>query len=104
MNLGLLAVAMGEYPGAEQAYRTALRLDAVFVPGYVNLADLLRRQGRDGEGESLLDAGIQAVGEHADLSHAMGLVLVRQQRLKDALPYLRKASMLAPDRPSYNFV
>jgi len=104
LNLGLLAVAMGEYPGAEQAYRTALRLDAVFVPGYVNLADLLRRQGRDGEGESLLDAGIQAVGEHADLSHAMGLVLVRQQRLKDALPYLRKASMLAPDRPRYAYV
>jgi len=40
LNLGLLEVALGDAKAAETAYRTALRLDRRFAPGYVNLADL----------------------------------------------------------------
>jgi len=104
LNLGLIAIALGEPEKAEQAYRTALRLDPAFGPGYVNLADLYRQQGRDAEGEVVLRAGVEAVGDDADLAHALGLLLVRQQRLPEALPFLRQASLLAQDRPRYAYV
>lgn len=99
LNLGLIALAKGEAPKAEQAYRTALRLDPAFAPAYVNLADLFRPQDRDTEGEQSLRSGIAAAPDDADLPHALGLLLVRQKRLGEALPYLQLALMLAPKSP-----
>lgn len=104
LNLGLIAVAVGDTGQAELAYRTALRLDPAFTPGYVNLADLYRQQGRDDKGEGLLRAGIEAVPSDAGMKHALGLLLVRQQRLDDALPVLREAAIMATDQPRYAYV
>jgi Tfp pilus assembly protein PilF len=104
LNLGLIALAIGDAEQAEAAYRTALRLDPAFAPGYVNLADLYRQQGRDAEGERLLRAGIARLEDDADLQHALGLLLVREKRLADALPYLGRAAALAEDQPRYAYL
>ncbi len=104
MNLGLIALAEGHDGEAESAYRRALDLDPGFSPGYVNLADLYRQQGRDEQGEQLLRAGIDAVGDNAGMQHALGLLLVRQKRLDEALVHLRQAALLAPDLPHYAYV
>jgi Tfp pilus assembly protein PilF len=104
LNLGLIAVAVGDSTRAEQAYRTALRIDPAFTPGYVNLADLYRQQGRDDEGERLLRSAVAAAPADADLQHTLGLVLVRQKRLDDALPFLRQAAALGADQPRYAYV
>jgi Tfp pilus assembly protein PilF len=104
LNLGLIAVAVGDAPQAEKAYRIALRLDPTFTPGYVNLADLYRQQGNDDAGESLLRAGIDAVPGDSGMRHALGLLLVRQKRLNEALPFLREAATLAEDQPRYAYV
>ena len=104
LNLGLIAAAVGDIPQAEQSYRTVLKLDPTFAPGYVNLADLYRQQQREEEGERILRMGIDAVTEDADLQHALGLLLVRQQRLDDALPYLREAAEQAPAVSRYAYV
>lgn len=104
LNLGLLAVMTGDVEEAEHEYRTALRLDPAFVPGYINLADLYRQQGEDASGEKLLREGIKATGDHADLQYALGLLLVRQKRMDEALNYLRQAATLADDNPHYAYV
>ncbi len=104
LNLGLMAVAMGDTRKAEQDYRTALRLEPRFTPGYVNLADLYRQLGQDAAGEQLLQEGIDAAGDHADLHYALGLLLVRQKRLDEALNHLRQAATLAEDNPRYVYV
>jgi tetratricopeptide (TPR) repeat protein len=104
LNLGLIAAAVGDIPQAEQSYRTVLKLDPTFAPGYVNLADLYRQQQREEDGERILRMGIDAVSEDAGLRHALGLLLVRQQRLDDALPYLRQAAEQAPAVSRYAYV
>lgn len=104
LSLGLLAAAVGDPARAEQAYRQAMRFDAAFVPAYVNLADLYRELGREAEGEAVLRAGIAAEPADATLPHALGLLLVRDKRLPEALPLLAQATTLAPGRARYAYV
>jgi predicted CXXCH cytochrome family protein len=103
LNLGNLYANRGEIASAERAYRDALR-DANFVPAYVNLADLKAGQGALKEAESVLRGGLQEVPDSAPLAHALGLVLIRQQRREEALVHLRRAAGLAPDAPRYAYV
>ena len=49
LQLGVFYLERGELQSAEAAYREALRLNPQLVPAYLNLADLLRGQNRDGE-------------------------------------------------------
>jgi Flp pilus assembly protein TadD len=42
--------------------------------------------------------------DSADLPHALGLLLVRQQRLAEALPWLRRATEFGEDQPRYAYV
>jgi predicted CXXCH cytochrome family protein len=104
LSLGLLAVSLGEYERAEAAYRQAMRLAPDFAPGYANLADLYRGMGRDEQGEAVLRAGIEALPDDASLAHALGLLLVREKRLPEALGYLEIASAKAPENARFSLV
>ena len=104
LSLGLLAVAVGDAAQAEQAYRRALTLEPGFVPAYVNLADLYRALGREDDGEAILRAGIVAAPDDASLPHALGLLLVREQRLPEALAMLALAEERDPEQPRYAYV
>jgi Flp pilus assembly protein TadD len=97
-------VELGELEQAEAAYQTALRLNAAAAPVYVNLADLYRRQGRDPEGEQVLWRGLAAVPDDADIQHALGLLLVRQKRMAEALDALGEAARLRPEEARYAYV
>ncbi|MCC7412895.1 MAG: ammonia-forming cytochrome c nitrite reductase subunit c552 [Gammaproteobacteria bacterium] len=102
--LGRLRAAQGDTAGAEQAYREALRLAPGFAPAAVNLADLYRELRRDTDGERLLRATLRANPAHAGLEHALGLLLVRAQRLDEATQALRRAARHGSDIPRYGFV
>ncbi len=104
LNLGLLAAAAGEAAAAEEAYRTALGLDARFTPARANLADLYRALGRESEAEAELEAGLAADPQSADLHFALGLAQVRGRRLQTAIESLRRAAVLAPGNSRYAYV
>jgi tetratricopeptide (TPR) repeat protein len=104
LNLGLLAQTLGDAAGAETAYRTALRLDPAFAPGYANLADLYRALKQDDKGEQVLREGLQRLPEDATLHHALGLLWVREKRLSEAVTELARAAELAPENPRYAYV
>jgi len=104
INLGLFHAERRDALAAEASYRAAMRLEPDFVPAYVNLADLYRAYGRDADAESTLAAGLAKAAGDADLTHAMGLLRVRQGRHADALDLLRQAAVAAPQNPRYAFV
>lgn len=104
LNLGLLYVRMGESDKAEAAYRAAIRLDTRFVPAYVNLADLYRSSGRDADGEGILRDAARRMPDEASIPHALGLLLVRDRRLAEAVNEFRRSTRMAPDNARYAYV
>ena len=104
INLGLFYVERRDPLKAEAAYRNALRIEPDFVPAFVNLADLYRMYSRDNEAEAVLNEGLRKVPGNADLSHALGLVRIRQSRMAEALPLLAKAALSAPQNARYTYI
>ena len=101
VNLGNFRLAEGDVAGAERAFRDALEIDPDWIPAAANLADLLRATNRDGEGETVLRAGLARQPNAAALHYALGLWLVRQQQREAALAELSRAASLAPDEPRF---
>jgi Flp pilus assembly protein TadD len=79
-------------------------MDPGFVPAYVNLADLLRAQQLDQEGERVLRDGLKQVPGSAVLHHSLGLALVRQKHNAEALTELQRAAQLAPTDARFAYV
>jgi len=89
---------------AEFEYKAALQLSPQFAPAAINLADLYREVGRDGDGERTLRTAIDASPRDAGLHHALGLTLTRLKRTDEAVAELRRATDLEPDRARYLYV
>jgi predicted CXXCH cytochrome family protein len=104
VNLGNYYAERGETDAAEAEYRAALALDRQFVPGWVNLSDLMRALGRETEAEATLRAGLGASPDAAALHHALGLSLVRQKRPSEALRELELATKLDPANERFRYV
>jgi len=104
INTGALHAARGDLQGAVAALETALYIDPGFAPAYVNLADLMRAQGRETEGERLLRVAIAVGDDDGTARHALGLSLVRQQRSDEALLELRRATEANPLNARFAYV
>jgi len=103
-SLGSFFARQGNAAGAETEYRAALRLDPAFAAAAVNLSDLYRQLGRDGDGERTLREALSHAAQDASLHHALGLTLVRQKRNEPALEELRQAAVLDPGQARYAYV
>ncbi len=104
LNIGLIYVDQGQFDSAETAYRAALGLQPTFTQAAVNLADLYRLQGRDAEGEKTLRQALELDPHNAAAHHALGLLLIRQKRLPEALAALAEAARLGENNPRYSYV
>ena len=104
LNIGLIHVDQGQFDQAEAAYRAALDLQPNFTQAAVNLADLYRIQGRDVDGEKTLRQALARDPRNATANHALGLLLIRQKRLPEAMAALEEAAKLDSDNPRYGYV
>ena len=103
-TLGNFYARRGLTADAESEYKSALRLSPQYTPAAINLADLYRQLGRDGDGASVLRTAIASSRPDAGLHHALGLTLTRQKLPDDALGEFRKATELEPERSRYAYV
>ena len=84
---------------AESALRESLRINPDWVPGMINLADVLRTTGRDAEAGTWLEQALQRLPDDAQVLLANALWQVRnagQDAMAIALPMLQKAHDLEP--------
>ena len=91
LNLGWMAASLGDFATAESHYQEAIERDPLFIPAYVNLADLYRARGRDAAGEAQLRRAIEIAPEAAEAHHSLGLLLIRRGRHDEALVTLARA-------------
>ena len=104
MNLALLEIRRGNRPLADAHLERAIATDPTFVPAYVQLADLYRTRNEEARADELLRQAVQRNQESALAHHSLGLSLVRQRRLVDALPEFARAAGLEPDSARFGYV
>jgi predicted CXXCH cytochrome family protein len=103
-NLGTLAQARGRIDDARAFYQKALALDPTFAPAAVSLASIARATGDEKGGEETLRQALLRNPDSAPLHHALGLALIRQKRLPEALSALQKAVEAAPENARFAYV
>ncbi|WP_340123789.1 ammonia-forming cytochrome c nitrite reductase subunit c552 [Methylobacter svalbardensis] len=104
INLGNFYSASNQAEAAERAYREALQLDPELVPAYLNLADHLRMNNRDSEGEFILNEGLKRLPDSAELHHSLGLLAIRQKNIQQAMISLKQAVELEPTHTRFSYV
>lgn len=104
LDLALLFVRERKFERAETELKSALSLGRSFTPAAVNLADLYREVGRDGEGEAVLRQVLWRSPDDAAALHALGLWMVRDQQNQEALALLAAAARLDPANARYVYV
>ena len=103
-NLGNLFIRLGNAEKAVVQYQHAIELDPTYAPAYVNLADSYRSQKQDAEAERVLLEAIAKMPELASLRHSYGLLLVRQNKLDQAMKELEQAVQLDPSNVRFRYV
>jgi len=103
INIGNIRLNQRRFDDAEASYLAAIRLNSQFVPAYVNLADLYRVLGRDADGLQLLQSALQRIpaDQQSALHYSLGLTLVRQGRLPEAITELGVAANALDADPQY---
>lgn len=104
LNLASLYFRQRRLAEAEAELSAARKLDPRFTPIYVTFAELYAAQQRESEGERMLRAALALMPDAAELHHALGLNLVRQRRLGDAIPEFARAATMEPRQARYAYV
>jgi predicted CXXCH cytochrome family protein len=104
VNLGNLYVNLGENKKAQVSYETAIEKEKLYIPAYINLADLYRQMGMEEELQSILSEALKVDEAVAVIHHSMGLSLARQEKMKQAIESLQQASILEPENAQFSLV
>ena len=103
-NLAGLYMQQGQVATSEKYFRDAIAVEPSYSLAYINLADLYRANGREQESEQVLRQALPAVLDKAPVQHSLGLSLVRQKKMDEALSMLRDAAHGAMASSRYVYV
>ena len=83
-NLAHALFEEGDWKGAEENYRNAIRCDPKYANAHANLGAVLDRQGRTDEALEEYRKGLALNPGHADAHYHLGLMMERQGNFLDA--------------------
>lgn len=100
-RLGLARFAVGDFDGAEVAYRAAERLDGADPSPVINLARVARVRGELREARERLERALGIDRENGEAWLAYGVVLgdLGRENFRAARAAILRASQTMPDRP-----
>jgi Flp pilus assembly protein TadD len=104
MQLGLFYSGRGKADNAEAAYNEALRLNHQLIAAYLNLADLLRTEGREEDARQQLLKALKVAPESGAVLHSLGLLETRSGNSEAALDYLKRAAAVEASGIQHGFV
>jgi len=99
-----LAMQQNQLAEAERHFQRALQISPAFVPALLNFAEFLRATGRNDASTPHLLKALSVAPDSATTQHAWGLHLIRQQRIQDALPFLKNAAIIEDAQPRFSYV
>lgn len=102
VNVAMVHARLGQNDLAEAALRRALKSDPDNAVAGFNLGLLLAEQGKVPEAEAALRTALKSDPQFPEAAYNLG-VLLAQDRLPEAMPYLRQAHNLQTLNPKYAF-
>lgn len=104
LNLGALAIYLGQPDQAEEHFKKAISIDRDFYTARTNLAVLYSRQGKNDLAEAQLRQALTVNPDLADVHYSLGLLLSEEKRYEEAVTHLRQAAAAMPNnaRVHYN--
>ena len=103
-SLANLYANLKRYEEAESAYKRALKIQAKYIPAYVNYANYLQAQNREEEVYKVINRGLEEVADSAILHHILGLYYIRTKQQDKAILALEKAADLDKDDARIQYV
>ncbi|GLC88497.1 tetratricopeptide repeat protein [Lysinibacillus piscis] len=97
VNFGNLLAVLDDTERAERFFQKAITVDETAATAYYGLANLYFNLERYAEAIKLYEKALQYQIEGADVYYMMGKCLERLEQPKLALPYLQRATELAPE-------
>lgn len=106
MDLALYYNDLGDLEKAEEAYRSAAKVEPEFVPAQVNLAELIYQQNRPKEAEDVFRRAVKEamLPENEGLARdSLARFLIRLKRYDEGVEELRKATELMPNHAQTHY-
>ncbi|MDO3388480.1 multiheme c-type cytochrome [Gilvimarinus sp. SDUM040013] len=100
-NLGNLEQIFGRSRNAEKLYRKAIEVEPIFIPAYVNLADLYRERRDEDEARAILTQALAIQPEAATVQYAMAMSYVRSGDKAKATGFLKQAASGVDPNPRF---
>ncbi|MCP3964373.1 MAG: tetratricopeptide repeat protein [bacterium] len=101
VNLGVSRRRIGDFGGAEQAYKRTLEIDPRILSAYQNLASLLYTMGRGQEARGYEETLRRSPSRNPYTFLALGDISFQNGRLTEARRFYRRASHLSSEAESY---
>ncbi|WP_105265595.1 tetratricopeptide repeat protein [Pseudoalteromonas sp. T1lg76] len=102
-NLGNLALELEQIKVAHQHYEQAIAVEPIYIPAYVNLADLYRRQGDEGKVRAVLTQALQQDADNAAVHYALAMSWVREKNRTKAKEHLALAAQYGSVNHIYTY-
>tara|TARA_R110002096_G_scaffold16106_20_gene55089 strand:+ start:8937 stop:11312 length:2376 start_codon:yes stop_codon:yes gene_type:complete len=103
MSLALLYQKQNKPGKVEAAYKTAIRIDPLYIPARINLAEHYFQTGRTEEAAPILREGVERQPKDGFAHEALGRFLVRVQQYEEGMNHIATAAELLPDRADLRY-